>query len=316
MEIDKQALGEKHPSYAVNLANLARFYDQLGNYSKAEPLLLQAMQIRREVLGDNHPDYASSLDDLAGRSTGAWATTPRPSRSTAKPWRSASRCWARTTPTMPTSLHNLAALYKDMGDYAKAEPLYRQALEIHKRMLGENHPDYATSLNNLAALYQAMGDLRQGRAALQAGAGDREAVAGRKTSRLCHQPEQPGRACTRTWATTPRPSRSTDQALEITKQALGENHPDYATSLNNLAVLYVEMGDYAKAEPLCRQALEIQQGSAGRKSPRLCRQPEQPGRRCTMTWATTPRPSRSTRQALEDRKASHWAKNIPTMPAA
>ena len=28
-----------------------------------------------------------------------------------------------------------------MGDYAKAEPLYRQALEIHKRALGENHPD-------------------------------------------------------------------------------------------------------------------------------------------------------------------------------
>ena len=28
-----------------------------------------------------------------------------------------------------------------MGDYAKAEPLYRQALEIRKRVLGENHPD-------------------------------------------------------------------------------------------------------------------------------------------------------------------------------
>ena len=47
------------------------------------------------------------------------------------------------------------------GDYAKAEPLYRQALEIRKRALGENHPGYATSLNNLAVLYKAMGITRR-----------------------------------------------------------------------------------------------------------------------------------------------------------
>ena len=45
-----------------------------------------------------------------------------------------------------------------MGDYARAEPLFRQALEIRKKALGEGHPDYAAGLNNLAALYQAMGD--------------------------------------------------------------------------------------------------------------------------------------------------------------
>ncbi len=40
-----------------------------------------------------------------------------------------------------------------MGDYAAAEPLYRQALEIRRMALGEDHPDYAASLNNLAGLY-------------------------------------------------------------------------------------------------------------------------------------------------------------------
>ena len=44
-----------------------------------------------------------------------------------------------------------------MGAYDRAEPLYRQALEIRKKVLGEGHPDYATSLNNLAELYRAMG---------------------------------------------------------------------------------------------------------------------------------------------------------------
>ena len=48
-----------------------------------------------------------------------------------------------------------------MGYYATAEPLCRQALEITKNALGENHPDYAISLDNLALLYEAMGIARR-----------------------------------------------------------------------------------------------------------------------------------------------------------
>ena len=45
-----------------------------------------------------------------------------------------------------------------MGDYAKAERLYQEALEIRQKVLGPEHPDTATSLNNLAELYERMGD--------------------------------------------------------------------------------------------------------------------------------------------------------------
>ena len=62
-----------------------------------------------------------------------------------------------------------------MGEYAKAEPLYRQALEIEKKVLGEEHPDYATSLNNLADLVRVDGRVREGGAALSAGDGDQKA---------------------------------------------------------------------------------------------------------------------------------------------
>ena len=44
-----------------------------------------------------------------------------------------------------------------MGRYEEAEPLYRQAMEIRRTALGEEHPDFATSLNNLAELHRAMG---------------------------------------------------------------------------------------------------------------------------------------------------------------
>src|ERR1700674_4640143 len=40
------------------------------------------------------------------------------------------------------------------------------------------------------------------------------------------------------------------KSLAIRKEVLGSRHPAVAQSLNNLAVLYEHMGQYAKAEPL------------------------------------------------------------------
>ena len=45
--------------------------------------------------------------------------------------------------------------------------------------------------------------------------------------------------------------------------ALGENHPDFAQSLNNLAALYKSQANYTAAEPLYRQALEIRRVALG-----------------------------------------------------
>ncbi|NEO49245.1 MAG: tetratricopeptide repeat protein [Moorea sp. SIO4A3] len=57
------------------------------------------------------------------------------------------------------------------------------------------------------------------------------------------------------------------QCLEITRSRLGENHPDVATSLNNLAELYSSMGRYDQAEPLYQQALEMKKQLLGENHP-------------------------------------------------
>ncbi len=58
---------------------------------------------------------------------------------------------------MALSLNNLANLYRSQGRYTEAEPLYLQALDLRKRLLGDNHPLVALSLNNLALLYDSQG---------------------------------------------------------------------------------------------------------------------------------------------------------------
>ena len=65
--------------------------------------------------------------------------------------------------------------------------------------------------------------------------------------------------------------------MEIRRTALGEGHPDYATSLNNLAGLYHAMGRHAEAEPLYKQAMEIRRTALGERASRLRHLAEQPG---------------------------------------
>ncbi|MBI5745961.1 MAG: tetratricopeptide repeat protein [Nitrospirae bacterium] len=47
------------------------------------------------------------------------------------------------------------------------------------------------------------------------------------------------------------------KVLEIVEKAMGKEHPDVATSLNNLAALYKSTGRYSEAEPLFKRSLEI-----------------------------------------------------------
>ena len=57
------------------------------------------------------------------------------------------------------------------------------------------------------------------------------------------------------------------RALTIREQQLGPEHPDTATSLNNLALLYDTQGKYEQAEPLYQRALAIREAALGYEHP-------------------------------------------------
>jgi tetratricopeptide (TPR) repeat protein len=58
-----------------------------------------------------------------------------------------------------------------------------------------------------------------------------------------------------------------EQALQISRKALGPEHPDTARSLGKLAALYESMGAYDKAEPLYQQAIQILKKALGPEHP-------------------------------------------------
>jgi len=59
------------------------------------------------------------------------------------------------------------------------------------------------------------------------------------------------------------------RALEIDEKSFGENHPNVARDLNNLAQLLQATNRFAEAEPLMRRALKIDEKSLGENHPRV-----------------------------------------------
>ncbi|MHC4592394.1 MAG: tetratricopeptide repeat protein, partial [Planctomycetota bacterium] len=57
------------------------------------------------------------------------------------------------------------------------------------------------------------------------------------------------------------------RALTIQEKVLGPEHPRVATSLNNLAVLYGELGRHEEAEPLYKRSLAIKEKALGPEHP-------------------------------------------------
>jgi tetratricopeptide (TPR) repeat protein len=52
-------------------------------------------------------------------------------------------------------------------------------------------------------------------------------------------------------------------------EAFGESHQRFATTINNLAVMYMHQGRYAEAEPLYRRTLSIYEKALGPDHPDL-----------------------------------------------
>ncbi|QDT96282.1 FxSxx-COOH system tetratricopeptide repeat protein [Gimesia aquarii] len=159
-----------------------------------------------------------------------------------------------------------ANYFYQVGEYEEAEPLYLQAMEISRTVLGENHPDFATSLNNLASLYTSQGRYEEAEPLYLQAKEIRRTVLGENhpsfatsLNNLAFLYENQGRY--------EEAEPLYQQAKEIRRTVLGENHPSFATNLNNLAGLYQNQGRYEEAEPLHQQAMEIRRTVLGENHP-------------------------------------------------
>jgi serine/threonine protein kinase/Tfp pilus assembly protein PilF len=170
-------------------------------------------------------------------------------------------------PLMRGRLRNaLGITQQGLGEYAKATPLFQQALEEYRSHLGANHPATLAIMSNLAGVYLAAGELI-------------------KAVRLSEQvlekwrarcgPDHPDtlqaqNSLAGAYLTAGQLAKAVslfEQGLRQRRARLGPDDPDTLVSLNNLAGAYQAQGQWSKAVPLYEQALEKWRAQRGPHHP-------------------------------------------------
>jgi CHAT domain-containing protein/Tfp pilus assembly protein PilF len=148
------------------------------------------------------------------------------------------------------SLDWLAGMYVERADFAAAKKARYETLELLRKRYGEKYwkvTDARLALDDVEA--RARMTREQTQTLAEANRVNREVDALYRAGKY-------GDAAARA-----------RRVLALRKAVLGERHPDYAASLNNLAFLLYSQGAYAAARPLFEQALAINKVVLGERHP-------------------------------------------------
>jgi CHAT domain-containing protein/tetratricopeptide (TPR) repeat protein len=159
-------------------------------------------------------------------------------------------------PYVATSLFNVAAQYRGLGDNKAAVPFLRRALTIQQETLGESHPKHVNALRDLANLYSGLGEHRLALPLCQKYSdlireqwGEGHHLYADSLNTLAFQYDHLG--------DNKAAARHYRRSLAIIREVRGVKSSSYAMGLLNLASVYSDVGEDALALPLLQQAVEI-----------------------------------------------------------
>ncbi len=249
----------------VPFVGLGRFYNGQGLYAQALPWFEQCLSVTRSHFGSEHSQVATSLSNLAC----AYKALGRYNEVEpllVEALELDKRLLGEQNVCVSISLINLASLYNVQGRYDEAETMYLQALELSKYWREEDKILLITCLNHLVGLYFERYEYEKAESVLMRAIEESKDFSDfnhlpnllNYLARICKYQQRDSEA-----------EKFYKRALEITKQLVGENHPDVATHLNNLALFYVEQKRHTEAESLWIQALELRKQFCGEEHPEL-----------------------------------------------
>ncbi len=155
LRLRREALGERSPSYAASLHQMARLRSQRQDVQAVE-LAKAAYQLRVELLGESHPDVAESLEFLAlyTAHTGDYDEGLVLLRRALDIRRTA----LGSHPSVAGTQQTIAMLLVQAGRYDEAAPLLEETLALQRATLGDDHFDVAMTLRDLGEIALQRGD--------------------------------------------------------------------------------------------------------------------------------------------------------------
>ncbi len=265
LEVCKTSLGNAHSCYGICSNDLALLYKSLGEYNKALPLALEALQSTGKNLGKDHPNYLIMVKNVAVLydNMGNYA---KALQLYLEALENAKINLGKNDPEYVDSLISLVELYSKIDENSKALEMCVEHLEYIEMYLGRNNLEYRNILLKLAELYYKLDEYDKALSLYWEALENTERNIGKD------DPEYIARL--KNLATFYYNLNEYDKALplyietlENTEKTLGKGHSEYGASLNDLAVLYEKMGNYAKALQLYLQVLENTKKNLGKDHP-------------------------------------------------
>ena len=152
------------------------------------------------------------------------------------------------------------------GEFEEAESILREALDLSRRLFGENHYNVGSCLNELAIIHKTIGDAKTAEAFYREALDVTRATVGPDSQEYCATLNNlailiAGRG------ETAEAEQMMRTVLETRRRVLGDDHPDVAYSLAGLATLLHGMRRFDEADALARQALELRKRVLGDEHP-------------------------------------------------
>ena len=267
LERRRQILPPMHLEIATSCNNLALVLREKGAYLEAEDLIREALAIYLELEGPDSLDVGKAYGNLGG------IRRARGDRRDALEYYGHSLELKRlhfdpADRDFAVAQSNLGKAHEDLGELERAAGLYRTGLdklnalkteaEEGGRDTGGIDSSRATVLHNFGGVLRLKGDLPGATWML------RESLANRRESYPLHHRKIA--EVERSLALLERDQERFDEAAALLATAheslvasLGENHPEVAFTLHEMAVLAQRQGDDVVARELAGQALAIEE---------------------------------------------------------
>jgi eukaryotic-like serine/threonine-protein kinase len=167
--------------------------------------------------------------------------------------------------TAADALTLLGEIRMGQSDLAGAENLTQEALAINRRVRGPESTQVAEDINNIATININKGDWKKAEEGLRESLAIYRKALGNKSS----ESEDVALVLNNLAMLLKFQNRISEalplylESTSMTRKIFGPNHPELASNLNNMGMLYIKVKNYPEAEKLLQEALSIDREALG-----------------------------------------------------
>ena len=163
-------------------------------------------------------------------------------------------------------LDTVGNVYRELGDYAKADSMVRESLTLRKALFGENDLRVAASLNDLGAVLEAQSKPAEAEVLFRKALAIRRQLSGNDSPAVAATLNNIGTALF-DQGKFGKAEETQRKALALREKLFGKENADVAVSLHSLGNVLLMEGKNAEAEAIFRRVLAMREKLLGKVHP-------------------------------------------------